>query len=256
MTKVNGFNAAAFGVEKGQARLTDALLVGELFHAGSVKLCTDDLITGQHERQARKGNHEHIAILSYDEDRDGYIEWVFVHATVPFPDEYWRRLPDLQGLWSADPPLHVAMRCEHIWRQGEGGEPGTWPDLFGESRVWVSAAPYFHPWYVKRNFGVADQVAKECQLRGLPVPRVSWRAATAGSREDTASQVAPAAFRSMRTRACGSEVRQPDTMGRFLAIEFPATVRGPLYLGYGCHFGLGTFIAQRKQHQRRDEDGR
>jgi CRISPR-associated protein Csb2 len=32
---------------------------------------------------------------------------------------------------------------------------------------------------------------------------------------------------------------QPDTLGRLLDIRFAAPVRGPLALGFACHFGLG-----------------
>ena len=34
---------------------------------------------------------------------------------------------------------------------------------------------------------------------------------------------------------------QPDTLGRLLEIRFTAPIRGPLALGFACHFGLGLF---------------
>jgi CRISPR-associated protein Csb2 len=34
---------------------------------------------------------------------------------------------------------------------------------------------------------------------------------------------------------------QPDTLGRFIEVHFAAPVRGPLALGFACHFGLGLF---------------
>ena len=32
---------------------------------------------------------------------------------------------------------------------------------------------------------------------------------------------------------------QPDTLGRLLELRFAAPVRGPIALGFACHFGLG-----------------
>lgn len=34
---------------------------------------------------------------------------------------------------------------------------------------------------------------------------------------------------------------QPDTHGGFWRIEFAKSIRGPLALGFACHFGLGVF---------------
>jgi hypothetical protein len=36
---------------------------------------------------------------------------------------------------------------------------------------------------------------------------------------------------------------QPDTLGRLLELCFSASVRGPLALGFACHFGLGLFAS-------------
>jgi CRISPR-associated protein Csb2 len=35
---------------------------------------------------------------------------------------------------------------------------------------------------------------------------------------------------------------QPDTLGRLLELRFAQPVRGPVALGFACHFGLGLFI--------------
>ena len=36
-------------------------------------------------------------------------------------------------------------------------------------------------------------------------------------------------------------VVQPDTLGRLLELRFARPVRGPIALGFACHFGLGLF---------------
>jgi len=40
---------------------------------------------------------------------------------------------------------------------------------------------------------------------------------------------------------------QPDTRGRLLELRFGQSVRGPIALGYGCHFGLGQFVPMDSQ---------
>ncbi|MGQ0653218.1 MAG: hypothetical protein ACT4P4_13285 [Betaproteobacteria bacterium] len=34
---------------------------------------------------------------------------------------------------------------------------------------------------------------------------------------------------------------QPDTPGRLIELRFAQPVRGPIALGFACHFGLGLF---------------
>lgn len=35
---------------------------------------------------------------------------------------------------------------------------------------------------------------------------------------------------------------QPDTLGRLIELRFAQPVRGPIALGFACHFGLGLFV--------------
>ena len=36
-------------------------------------------------------------------------------------------------------------------------------------------------------------------------------------------------------------LEQPDRQGSFWRIRFAKPVKGPISLGFGCHFGLGLF---------------
>ena len=38
-----------------------------------------------------------------------------------------------------------------------------------------------------------------------------------------------------------SGLAQPDTLGRLIELRFAQPVRGPVALGFACHFGLGLF---------------
>lgn len=92
-----------------------------------------------------------------------------------------------------------------------------------------------HPWHVKKNFTVQDQLRRECRERGLPEvlklePLPSIRV---NDRERR-----PVHFHRFRSRR---GLVQPDRHGSFWRIEFAEPIQGPLALGFGCHFGLGLF---------------
>jgi CRISPR-associated protein Csb2 len=94
------------------------------------------------------------------------------------------------------------------------------------------------PWYEKKGFGWAEQIARELEERGLPrlvEPPRECRSIPINGRERR-----PIHFHRFRSRR---GLRQPDTLGRFLQLTFerPPENQGPLAFGFGCHFGLGLF---------------
>jgi CRISPR-associated protein Csb2 len=104
----------------------------------------------------------------------------------------------------------------------------------GRGRVWRSVTPYLHPWFSKKRFTVADQLLRECTMRGWPGPRLeSLQQIRIEGRARR-----PVHFHRFRSKR---GLRQPDTQGSFWRLEFPEPVSGPVALGFGCHFGLGLF---------------
>ncbi|MFP4131494.1 MAG: type I-U CRISPR-associated protein Csb2 [Thiohalospira sp.] len=228
-------------------RLEDALRIGEV--ARKAAISRSERVNGGHVPAALSGHdlpqdnrHGHAFYLPEDADDDGHIDHILVHA------------PD--GLSPA--AVHALDRLTRLW-QGDKGEWQVYLEGYGDpadltesrytatTREWITVTPYLHPWFAKKRFGVAEQIARECRERGLPEPEVleegsEWTGPDGRSRR-------PVHFH--RFRDTPRRLRQPDTRGRFLRLRFPEPVAGPLALGFGCHFGLGVFLPAATQS---DED--
>ncbi|MBI5329419.1 MAG: type I-U CRISPR-associated protein Cas5/Cas6 [Betaproteobacteria bacterium] len=210
-------------------RITDAVRVGETLRMALMgrarRLFGDAIPPSLSGHGLPEGNrHGHAFFLS-EANPDGRVGHLIVHAPEGFDAQAQSTLAELKS-------IHTREGAE--WRLLlEGmGEVGDFPasKLLQSATVWRSATPYLHPWHRKKGFGVEEQVARECGLRGLPAPvAVEWL-------ED--GRLRPLDFHRFRSRR---GLSQPDRQGCFLQLTFASPVAGPLALGFGCHFGLGVF---------------
>lgn len=81
---------------------------------------------------------------------------------------------------------------------------------------------------------VPEQRLRECANRGIVEPEMIRQASIRLRGRDRR----PVHFRRFRNRR---GLKQPDTSGSFWKLRVPECIEGPLALGFGCHFGLGTF---------------
>ena len=216
-------------------RMEDAVRIGELARAACMRLADRQLghippsLSGH--GPGREGCHGHAFFLA-EADDNGRVRHLLLH--VP------------NGL---SPEEQAAMQGLARLYDGRGGEwevfcegAGCVTDfspvsaLLAKARCWHSVTPYLRPWYAKKRFGTAEQIRRECRLRGLPepgdislLPEVSL-----GGRPRRAVH-----FRRFRKKR---GLTQPDTRGALVRLLFPAPVQGPLALGFACHFGLGLFV--------------
>jgi CRISPR-associated protein Csb2 len=176
--------------------------------------------------------HERAFYLPEDADGDGFIDHLVVHAPGGLDAPSRRVLGALARLWTRD-GLEWQVILEAMGASEQFADSSC---LLRSSREWRSATPYLHPWYVKKRFTVEDQLRRECRERGLPEPvdlaPVDEVEVSAGSRRR------PIHFHRFRSKR---GLTQPDRHGSFWRLVFPEPVRGPLALGFGCHFGLGLF---------------
>ena len=183
-----------------------------------------------HGRHGPERGHRHAFWLSEDEDGDGLVDHLTVH--VPGMDD-----ATLAALLTVDIGVsspEESWRAQRRWtgRSDDSGGVGA-PDapgrLFGSAVAWTSITPYVGPWHEKPRLTQPDMLRRECRVRGLPPP-VEITPAGAGA------PTRP----SLRWRWRGSTPPGPGK-GALWRLVFDAPVRGPLALGYGCHFGLGLF---------------
>jgi len=202
----------------------------------------------------REGNclakdHAHAHILPCDDDGDGRIDHVIVYAPMGFSHDDLAAMSRLRRLWQhGGRPGLLSV----LVGQGEPADFGGFntrdeeTPALAESAVWCSVTPFVLPRHPKRDRrgnpkrdaegrwvdGPEMQLCAELERRGLPrpvrvecyAPRHKWRH-----------------FATRRKNGGGTR-SQGGGMG--FTIEFAEPVRGPIALGYGCHFGLGLFVPQ------------
>lgn len=178
--------------------------------------------------------HSHAFYLPEDSDRDGRIDHVLVHAPAGLGEDALAALDAIERIWDAgDGEWQVLF-------EGANQVTDMQSSYTGQRQAWVSATPYLCPWHRKKAFGIAEQIARECRLRGLPEPGVEFTddrriEARPGRRRR------PVQFHRFRERQ-RRDLPQPDKHGHALRLHFPEPVTGPVALGFGCHYGLGMFL--------------
>lgn len=229
-------------------RIEDAVRIGEALRAAAMGrakrlLGPDALPTilsghdlGEHNR------HAHAFWLP-DPNERGEIEHVLVHAPGGLSPEAMRVLTTLQQIKRDEgEPLRLMLEGFGAAALFDRVTP-----LSGESAVWRSVTPYLHPWHLKKPemrtpegtaAAILGQLRREWHGRGAGLPEIM------DIRELPLVQHGGRALRPLhfhRFRRKNGLV-QPDTLGRVLELHFAEPIRGPLALGFGCHFGLGLFV--------------
>ncbi len=210
-------------------RFTDAVRVGETLRMALMgrarRLFGDAIPASLSGHDLPDGNRHGHAFFLPEKNQEGRIDHLLVHAPGGFDAQAQAALAELKS-------IHTGEGAE--WRlMLEGlGEFESFPasQPLRQSAVWLSASPYLHPWHNKKGFGVPEQITRECRLRGLPEPAAVELMPDAKPRALD--------FRRFRSKR---GLRQPDRQGCFLKLTFDVPVRGPMALGFGCHFGLGLF---------------
>ncbi len=233
---------------------------------------------GEGNTPLRDAHHSHAFWLPEDADGDGLIDHVCVCAATGFDDRARVALDRLTRLW-----LRTGTSEDSADRDGGGRREwrlalegfGTCDEfaqasaLFRRARTWQSVTPFLSTGHLKRTRD-ARQVRHMLE-QGQPVdgtladatgyPRevrrlLQRRGILAGPlAEQLEIEILPhievhgAPRRPLqfhRFRSRGREAAT-DAHGTLLRLRFPDEVRGPLALGYGCHFGLGLFAACEEQ---------
>jgi CRISPR-associated protein Csb2 len=188
--------------------------------------------------------HQHAAYIPADENLDGRIDHLIVFGRGGFNRQEQRALGSLQTL-RVGREVELQLALTYL---GDDQALSQLP-LLGCSRTWASLTPFVLPRHPKfyangkprlradgtQIDGPEDQLRRELALRGLPGPTsiVRLPRCTIGAR-----QLSWQDFQRWRSRG-GSPA---EAMGFGFALSFDNGLRGPLLLGYGCHFGLGVFV--------------
>ncbi|MHB1530377.1 MAG: type I-G CRISPR-associated protein Csb2 [Acidiferrobacteraceae bacterium] len=236
---VTTFRFALYG--KPLPRIEDAVRVGEWLRMAVMSrtkhVCGKDSIPAAISGHglSNESRHQHAFWLPEDSNDDGRIDHVLIHIPAGVEGPARRAVESLHRLWNRD-----GQEWQVLLETVSGANLSAGSSTFiGYGNMWTSATPYLHPWHIKKKFAVEDQIRRECRERGLPeIVRIThFPTVRIRGRE-----LRPIHFHRFRSKR---GLTQPDTQGSFWRIEFAKRVRGPLALGFGCHFGLGLFVPVR-----------
>lgn len=235
-TKVPDVTTASFIlVGKPLPRVEDTLRVGELMRAAVMgqakRIFGEDNISpifSGHNLPA-DNRHRHAFYLPWDSNGDGYIDRLLLHVPNGMDGQQQHVVEQVRKLWSRD-GSQWRLVLESI------GHPEVGGILAKESVVWESVTPYLHPWHIKKNFSIEDQLRRECRERGLSGPTILELFGEVNVGKNRKRR--PIHFQRFRNRR---GLNQPDRLGSFWRLTFAEPIQGPLALGFACHFGLGLF---------------
>lgn len=235
-------------------RIEDAVRIGEALRRAAMGMAkrllgTESLppeLSG-HDLQY-PNRHGHAFWLPEGANNDGAIDHLLIYAPQGFGGEAIRVLTALQTIKrDGAEPLRLMLEGVGQSAMFEG------ISVYARSaKVWRSVTPYLHPWHLKKPeqrspeatlAAVTEQLRREWGLRGRDLPGIE----TVTELLDTLAggrRLKPLHFHRFRSKR---GLAQPDTLGRILELRFAEPVRGPLALGFGCHFGLGLFVPAEDQ---------
>jgi CRISPR-associated protein Csb2 len=231
-------------------RLTDTVFIGERMRQ-ALMAKSRGLNGSEHALPVFSGkgpdglplddDHAHAFFLPSDEDGDGRIDHMTVYATQGFDRDAQQAIGSLKKLWGSGGHDIYTVLIGLGQPQDYGGlatYDGQAPAC-AQSRIWRSVTPYVLTRYPKKNGkdSPASQIARELVRRGFPNPEQIERLDHAMI---VGKKVRWLEFRRFRNGGGG---QLADSRGFGFKVVFSEPVRGPIALGYGCHFGLGQFVA-------------
>ncbi len=210
-------------------RITDAVRVGETVRMALMgrarRLFGETIPASLSGHDLPEDNRHGHAFFLPEANEEGRIDHVIVHAPDGFDVHAQAALSELKSIRTRE-GTEWRLLLEGL---GDAGD-FTFTPVLDNATAWHSVTPYLHPWHSKKGFGIAEQIVRECKLRGYPTP-----VAVEHLPEQKPRALEFRRFRSKRG------LSQPDRQGRFISLVFPEPITGPLALGFGCHFGLGLF---------------
>ena len=208
------------------------------------------VFTGKSADGRPLAGHRHASVFCEAGPGDGRIRHVTVHAPMGFDDRALDALSRLVKVWS-DRGGELWLVLAGIGRRqdfaGRNAAAGRCP-LLDAARAWVSHTPFVptrhpkarhtgEPKLDERGLQIGSPEHDLRRLLGHRFPE-PVRLEPLGETVLAGRRTPWSAFRTVRTGGGG---RRSTGRGYGFRLEFPRPVRGPIAVGYGAHFGLGTF---------------
>jgi CRISPR-associated protein Csb2 len=196
------------------------------------------LLTG-HDLPA-DNRHKHAFIIPEDRDGDGTLDHILLHVPGGIGEPESQALNNIEQLWNYKGE-HLDLDLLGIGLATDWARvPAVAFDRVTRSSHWQSATPWYCPWHMKNNRDLQSEVqrfiSRECKHRALPIPAVDIKQPQL--LQEGSKHIDVTRFRFQRR----NKDQPPSGNGLLLTLDFDEPITGPLSLGYGCHFGLGSFV--------------
>jgi CRISPR-associated protein Csb2 len=221
--------------------LTDAVIIAEQIRAAAMSRhgTPSQTLSGKADNGSRLlDQHRHAHYVPDARGNAKRITHCLVYAPAGFSETEQAALARVSFLAQRHnrPALDVVLSGF-----GDAAEFTDTTPLVGVSRRWRSRTPFVLTRHSRRGKDTpADQVVRELRLRGFPAPEEVMVISGAALTD-------PRAGDSGLTRWVEFGVQRrghPHPPGAFgFELTFAEPQRGPMLLGYGCHYGLGQFAA-------------
>lgn len=232
-------------------RLTVALSVGDRVRQALLYQSDGHLIFAGRDADGQIAQgHGHAWFLPSDDDGDGLLDHVVVHAKDGFDGAAVRALERLRRVWGyGGHDLELVLTGlgspEDLGRVRRDARSPTRTPQLGRAHVWESQTPFVPPRHTKRRRGLErdaphEQVARLLEAQGFPRASVEKIEPHALTPPSPTPPIAWYRFQCLRSRGGG---RRAGTGAFGFRVRFEDPVRGPIAVGYAAHQGLGQFIA-------------
>lgn len=174
--------------------------------------------------------HSHSFYVPTDEDMDGMLDHVYVVRDSGFDARELAAIRAVSAMNSPYDKIRVHVKpCTHVLDSA----------IFAQNcLVWESLSPFLLNRHVKhRRDHVIDSPESQVRLE-LKRRNATYRVQRVSAEADIAMAcgIKPRQFISSRRR---QDASRPAFK---VILKFEKPINGPLFLGYGCHFGMGVFV--------------
>jgi CRISPR-associated protein Csb2 len=237
-------------------RLTEAIHVAETMRQALMSWSdAAPVFAGKNAEGEPLQGHAHAFVLPADDDDDGRLDHLTVYCRQGFDDDAQRTLAGVTRLWQAGnrPDLQLVLigLGDPEAYGGFNMAAGLTPQL-AQSRVWVSRTPFYLSRHPKRRKDGSPKLAEDGTWIDDPEDQLRRSLKQQGYPEPvsvTPVEHVLAAGKPVRWLSFSWQRRDKDDApavpsGFGFRLEFAEPVQGPLAVGFGCHFGLGQFVAE------------
>ncbi|MCA8993609.1 MAG: type I-U CRISPR-associated protein Cas5/Cas6 [Planctomycetaceae bacterium] len=255
-------------------RLTEALIIGERVRTSLIKISDGAAIFVGRETSSKANviskGHKHAHFLCESNHRlgstghvPGGITHVTIYAPAAFSKDHDDALGQFRETWGNDGHnlQYVLLGIGQPEDFGGIDEKKGQSPILANSRVWVSRTPFVPADRLRRKYNLTDHAERHrCQndlarIIRKELERRMWLQEHSAELISVEAMLEPhqagtmlggtftswPKFRMERSRGGG---KRGNSGGFGLKLTFATSVRGPIVLGYGAHFGLGQFVPQ------------